>query len=48
VHPVEARRQEQSFEDFLTRGPAYDDWLSPAALAELTAAVRARVGGGST
>lgn len=30
------------------RQPAYDDWLSPAALAELTAAVRARVEGGST
>lgn len=34
---------EQSFEDFLARGPAYDGWLSAAALAELTAAVRARL-----
>lgn len=35
---------EQSFEDFLARGPAFQ-WLSPEALAELEVAVRARVAG---
>ena len=33
---------EQGFEDFLTLGPL-SDWLSPEALAELTAAVRGRL-----
>jgi hypothetical protein len=35
---------EQSFEDFLGRGPAFD-WISEAALAELTEAVRCMVAG---
>lgn len=33
---------EQSFDDFLSRGPAHDDWMSDAALAELSTAVHER------